>query len=171
MPDRSTPSLRRFLLFAVLAADCSSGGNTTTGPIPGHRHRHQPHQRVDRAGWNGDDCSHRHWIGRIHGRRLEQSGIAGSVTTANIDLAVGAAVVAASYTPTITASGTGVTSVSTSYALTVTAASIGGYTIAASPTAVSLAQGASGNTTITLTRTGGFRTTPSGNGACCAARR
>jgi hypothetical protein len=80
----------------------------------------------------------------------------GSATTASILLSIGGAVATGSYTLTFTASGSGVSNANASYTLTVTSSSAPGYTLSALPTAVSIAQGATGNTTITLTRTGGF---------------
>jgi hypothetical protein len=81
---------------------------------------------------------------------------AGSITTASVQLSVGATVTPGTYTLTFTASGTGVSNANMSYALTVTSAAVPGYTLAAAPGTVSIAQGASGSSTITLTRTGGF---------------
>jgi uncharacterized membrane protein len=58
-------------------------------------------------------------------------------------------------TVTVTATGGGVTH-TTTIALTVTATATPNFTVSASPTSLSVVQGASGNTTITTTISGGF---------------
>ena len=80
----------------------------------------------------------------------------GSVTTATIGIAVGAAAIPGNSTLTVTASGAGVTSVTASYTLTVTSAVVPGYTLSANPAAINVAQGGNANSTITIARTGGF---------------
>jgi hypothetical protein len=80
----------------------------------------------------------------------------GSATTASILLSIGATVATGNYPLTFTASGSGVSNANASYSLTVTSSSVPGYTLSALPTAISIAQGATGNSTITITRTSGF---------------
>jgi hypothetical protein len=70
--------------------------------------------------------------------------------TASATAATGAATV------TITGTGTGVQNQTVPVQLTVTAASTGNYTLSATPAALTVAQGASGTSTINITRTGGF---------------
>ena len=90
------------------------------------------------------------------GFSVSNSQTSGSITTASIVISVGAGAATGPSTLTVTASGTGVTSVSASFALTVTSSAVPGYTLAPTPATVSLAQGGNANSTITITRTGGF---------------
>lgn len=77
------------------------------------------------------------------------TGVATLITTA---LPVGADAVMASYAATTNY----LASTSTPATVTVTAAVPGGYAITANPNAVSMPQGQTGNTTLTLTPTGGY---------------
>ncbi len=80
----------------------------------------------------------------------------GAVTTATVNLTIGAAATPGAVTLTVTASGSGVTSASTSFGLTITSATAPGYTLAPTPAAISVAQGGSANSTIAIARIGGF---------------
>ncbi len=79
---------------------------------------------------------------------VAQNGDAGTVT-----VNVGATATPGTSTLTITATGTGVAAATATYALTVTAAPTGSYAVALNPAALSVQQGANGQTTVTLTRT------------------
>jgi len=70
-------------------------------------------------------------------------------------LAVASTTTPGTYTVTVTGTGGGLTHTAT-ITLTVTAAAVPAFTIAASPTSVSVAQGASGGSTISTTVSGGF---------------
>jgi hypothetical protein len=91
------------------------------------------------------------------------NGVAGTFNPANttadasvLTLAVGAAVPAGNTTVTVRGTAAGQTDKTATFTLTVSAAPAGNYTLAASPTALSVAQGATINSTITITRTNGF---------------
>ncbi len=75
----------------------------------------------------------------------------GGTTTGTITVSVAASVAPGSYPLTVTASGNGVTSVQAQVTLNVTA--LPAIALSLSPTALSVAQGASGNTAATITRT------------------
>jgi hypothetical protein len=79
---------------------------------------------------------------------VAQNGDAGTIT-----VSVGATATPGTSTLTVTATGTGVAAATATYALTVTAAPTGSYTVAVGPAALSVQQGANGQTTVTLTRT------------------
>jgi len=85
------------------------------------------------------------------------SGVTTTVTTtgdaSTVNVAVGAAAAVGATTLTVTASGTGVANATATYALTVTAAPSGSFTLALSPAALSVQQGANGQTTVNITRT------------------
>jgi hypothetical protein len=66
-----------------------------------------------------------------------------------------AAVAAGNHTVTVRGNATGITERTATLTVTVTAAP-GGFTLALSPTSLSVQQGASGNTTVTITRSGSF---------------
>lgn len=80
------------------------------------------------------------------------STVGTAATTATLTVQVTGAVAAGTYPLTITASGTGVTPQSTTVSVTV--APVPGFSLAA--TASSVQQGATGTSTITITRTGSF---------------
>ena len=80
----------------------------------------------------------------------------GTATASVATVAAGAATPAGLYSVVITGTGAGSVAGAATLALTVTAATVGNYTLAAAPATVSIAQGATGTSTITLTRTGGF---------------
>jgi hypothetical protein len=90
------------------------------------------------------------------------SGVTAAFTTSpttgnSASLALTAAATAATGTSNVTIRGTsGTTAQTTTLALTVTATSAGNYTLSAAPATVSVNQGASGTSTINITRTGGF---------------
>lgn len=73
--------------------------------------------------------------------------------TSAITIGVGPGVATGTYQVTIQASGTGVANAGAVLAVTVTPAVTPGVSIAASPNAISVQQGQSGNTTLNLTRT------------------
>lgn len=81
--------------------------------------------------------------------------VSGSTTTSTVNITVGTAVSAGTHTLTVTASGGGVESITRSFALTISALP-GGFRIAATASTLTLAQGSTATTTITITRTGGF---------------
>ena len=85
------------------------------------------------------------------------SGVTTTVTTtgdaSTVNVAVGAAAAVGVTTLTVTASGTGVANATATYVLTVTAAPSGSFTLALSPAALSVQQGANGQTTVNITRT------------------
>ncbi len=83
------------------------------------------------------------------------ANVAAGSTTSSLALTVGAATALGSYTLTVNATGTGVAAKTATIALTVTAAApVANYTLSAS--SVSAQQGATGTSTVTITRTGGF---------------
>jgi hypothetical protein len=77
----------------------------------------------------------------------------GSVTTATVTVSVASTVAAGTYPITFVGSGTGVSSVNVTFTLTVTAAPTPSYTLSLTPTSLSIAQGANGAVTVSLTRT------------------
>lgn len=79
---------------------------------------------------------------------VAQNGDAGTIT-----VNVGATATPGTSTLTVTATGTGVAAATATYALTVTAAPAGSFTVALNPAALSVQQGANGQSTVTLTRT------------------
>jgi hypothetical protein len=79
-----------------------------------------------------------------------------TAATSTITVTVGAATTPGNYPITVTGAGTGVTSQNATLTLTVTQVITGNYTLALSPATVSVQQGASGASTLNLTRTGGF---------------
>ena len=83
---------------------------------------------------------------------------AAAVTGASgaISVSAGSTVATGTYPITVTATGTGVSNATTTFSVTVTpAVQVGGFSLAA-PNAVTLQQGASATTTLTVARTGGF---------------
>jgi uncharacterized membrane protein len=74
--------------------------------------------------------------------------------TSTLTLTVGAAVAIGSSNVTVRGTAAGLADQTTTFQLTVTAA--GGFTLTAAPTALTLAPGANGSSTITINRTGGF---------------
>jgi hypothetical protein len=88
---------------------------------------------------------------------LTPASVASGVTTSTLAFVAGASAVAGTTNLTIRAKGAGLADKTASVALTVTAAPfVGGFTLSASPVAGSITQGASGTSTITVTRTGAF---------------
>jgi len=81
-------------------------------------------------------------------------GGAGTVSTGTVTITVGAAVPVGTYNLTLRAAASGMTDRTAAFALTVTPS--GGFTLATTLPTLSVAQGAGGNATVTLTRTGGF---------------
>lgn len=77
--------------------------------------------------------------------------LTGATTSAAVAVAVAATVAPGTYTATITATAQGVGSATTTYQLTVTATP--NYALAVAPATLSVAQGASGNATVNITRT------------------
>lgn len=75
-----------------------------------------------------------------------------SGTSSTVTVTVGAAVAAGTYPVTITGTGTG--GITASIPLSVTVTAVGGFTLAA--TSATAAQGGTGNSTVTITRTGSF---------------
>jgi subtilase family serine protease len=75
--------------------------------------------------------------------------------TSTATLAVASTTATGTYTITVTGTGGGITHTAT-ISLTVTSAPVPAFTLAASPTSVSVVQGASGSSTITTTVSGGF---------------
>jgi hypothetical protein len=73
-----------------------------------------------------------------------------------LTLTIAAGAVAGTYPLTVVASGTGVSNSTQPLSVTVTAVASLGYTLSLSPNALSLAQGANGQTSISIARTGGF---------------
>ena len=80
--------------------------------------------------------------------------IAVGATTSTITVQVGAAVAPGAYPLTVRATGAGVTEASTVLTLTVAAAA--DYTVALAPSALTIAPAAQSNSTINITRSGGF---------------
>jgi hypothetical protein len=80
----------------------------------------------------------------------------GGVTTATVTINVAASTVPGTYNLTVRATGSGVADATAAFTLTVTAVTVGGFTIALNPTSLSMVQGAAGNTTVSINRTGGF---------------
>jgi hypothetical protein len=77
-------------------------------------------------------------------------------TSSTLTLTASATATTGSANVTVTGSGTGVTNQTATIALTVTAGAVGSISIALSPTTVTLPQGGSVTSTVTLTRLGGF---------------
>ncbi len=77
----------------------------------------------------------------------------GDVTTATITLATTSATPAGTYQITVTGSGSGVTSSSVTFSLTVTAAPVASYTLSVNPATVSVVQGNTATTTVSIART------------------
>ena len=84
------------------------------------------------------------------------SSIPAGSTTSTITFTVGAGATAATTTVTVRASGSGVTARTQTVSLTVTSSSASGYSFGLSQSALSIQQGNQAQTTLTLTRTGGF---------------
>lgn len=84
------------------------------------------------------------------------SSLTGSFTTSTVTFSAAASTAPGNYNLTIRAKGTGVTDQTASVALTVTAPATPSFSMTLAPTSLSLAQGASGSSTITLTRANGF---------------
>ncbi|MEO8334284.1 MAG: hypothetical protein ABI664_04895 [bacterium] len=83
--------------------------------------------------------------------------LTGTTTSATVTLTAAASAAASASTLTVRGKGTGVTDVTSSYALTVAAApAAGGFTLAMSPATLSVASGANGASTVTITRSGSF---------------
>ena len=80
--------------------------------------------------------------------------IATGATTSTITVSVGAAVAPGAYPLTVRANGTGVTEASAVLTLTVVAPA--DYTVALAPNTLTIAPAAQGNSTINITRSGGF---------------
>lgn len=80
--------------------------------------------------------------------------IAEGATTAQMTVTAGAAAAAGATNVTIRATGTGVTAATAALALTVTQPA--GFTMALNPGTLNIAQGAQGQSTLTVTRTGAF---------------
>jgi hypothetical protein len=76
--------------------------------------------------------------------------------TSTLTLTAGATAATGTANVTIRGTATGATDQTATLALTVAAASSGNYSLSANPTSVSVAQGASGTSTINVNRTGGF---------------
>ena len=83
---------------------------------------------------------------------------AGVATLTTTTLPVGADGITASYAATTDYLAS--TSTPITVTVTATAAGSGGYTITANPNVVSIPEGQTGNTTLTLTPTGGFTARP-----------
>lgn len=83
--------------------------------------------------------------------------VTAGVTVVLLTINVSASTAPGSYTLTAAATGTGVSSVTASFALTVTAAPpSGSFTLAPNPASVTVVQGSSATSTITVNRSGGF---------------
>ena len=80
----------------------------------------------------------------------------GGTTTATVTIQVAGTTAPGTYQLTVRATGSGVNDATAPFALTVTAVAAGSYTLALNPATLSLARGASGNTTVGITRTEGF---------------
>lgn len=80
----------------------------------------------------------------------------GSVTTVTLAFAAAGSASAGTSTLTISASGAGVSTVSATFALTVQSVSTGSFTLTAAPATHTLVQGTNGQSSITISRTGGF---------------
>ncbi len=80
----------------------------------------------------------------------------GTSTTATVTISVANTTTPGTYNLTVRAAGSGVSTATASFALTVQAAVAGSYTLAAAPAQVTVAQGAAGTTSVSITRTGGF---------------
>lgn len=81
-------------------------------------------------------------------------GGAGTVSTGTVTITVGAAVPTGTYNLTLRAAASGLADRTAAFSLTVTAS--GGFTIGTTLPTLSVAQGAGGTATVTLTRTGAF---------------
>jgi hypothetical protein len=87
---------------------------------------------------------------------LSPSSVTSAFTTSTITITAASAVAPGNYNLTIRAKGTGVTDQTATVALTVTAAATPSFSMTLAPTSLSLAQGASGNSTVSITRANGF---------------
>ena len=84
------------------------------------------------------------------------ASLGSSVSSSVITISAGGTATPATTSLTVRATGTGVTAQTATLALTVVAAPAQSFSLAAAPTAVTMTQGGTGPSTITLTRTGGF---------------
>ena len=84
------------------------------------------------------------------------SSLTGSFTVSTVTITAASSTAPGSYTLTIRAKGSGVTDQTATVALTVTAPATPSFSIALAPTTLSLAQGAAGASTVTITRANGF---------------
>jgi len=88
---------------------------------------------------------------------FDPTSIAAGATTADLDIMVGGAVAPGNYPLVITGTSAGLPNATANLTLTVTQAQgTGSFTLSASPSPIEIQQGASGQTTITVTRSGGF---------------
>ena len=79
-----------------------------------------------------------------------------AVTTTTLTFTAAATATPGPISATVRATGTGVTAATAPLTITVVAAPTPSFTMALAPTTLSIAQGASGTSTVTLTRAGGF---------------
>lgn len=86
---------------------------------------------------------------------LEPATIAAGTTTADLDFTVGQTVAAGVYPLVITGAASGLPNATVNFALTV-AQGAGSFTLSAAPAVLEIQQGAEGQTTVTVARTGGF---------------
>ncbi len=77
----------------------------------------------------------------------------GGTTTATVTIQVAVSTAPGTYNLTVRGTGSGVSDATATFTLTVTAAPVAAYTMALAPTTISVAQGASGTTQVSLTRT------------------
>ncbi|HEY6829625.1 MAG TPA: hypothetical protein VI259_22360 [Gemmatimonadaceae bacterium] len=87
---------------------------------------------------------------------LTPSTLTGAFTTSTVTITTAASTAPGNYTLTIRAKGSGVSDQTAAVALTVAAPATPSFTMSLAPTSVSVAQGAAGTSTVTITRANGF---------------
>jgi hypothetical protein len=90
------------------------------------------------------------------GVTMAAAAIAAGATSATLTVQAAAATAAATSTVTVTGSASGVSNATGTFSLAITASAAGGFTLALSPTSLTVPQGSSGTTTVTITKTAPF---------------
>lgn len=82
--------------------------------------------------------------------------VAGGASSTALSIAAGASAAAGTSTVTVTASGSGVANATATFSLVVSAAPVGGFTLSLDPSSLTVSQGGSAQTTVTISRTAPF---------------
>ena len=170
---RALDGWRRFaiLVAATAAAACGGGDdNTGTNPTPAIGVSVTPTSLSLVQGANGTVTVTGSRSGGFAGNidlslegapagvtsSFTPSSLTSNFTTSTVTITAAASTAPGNYNLTIRAKGSGVTDQTASVALTVTAVATPSFSMSLTPTSLSLAQGASGSSTVNLTRTNGF---------------